>query len=116
LRSAGIFVLCDFVSGVIMALAATSGVFELASLAVVGQGSTSSRSGAHGLRQQGSVPGLKLQEQLRTRKLVACGSRRRFDGVLAVASQDGNIVRFYTISKISWNALKIFFPLLRARC
>jgi hypothetical protein len=77
-----------------MALAATSGVFELAtlpSLAVVGQGSTSSRSGAHGLRQRGSVPGLKLQEQLRTRTLVACGSRRRFDGVLAVASQDGNI-------------------------
>jgi len=77
-----------------MALAATSGVFELAtlsSLAVVRQGSTSSRSGAHGLRQQGSIPGLKLQEQLRTRKLVACGSRRSFDGVLAVASQDGNI-------------------------
>ncbi len=90
--------------GVIMALAATSGVFELAtlsSLAVVRQGSTSSRSGAHGLRQQGSIPGLKLQEQLRTRKLVACGSRRSFDGVLAVASQDGNIVRFYTTSKIS---------------
>ncbi len=98
-----------------MALAATSGVFELATLssvAVVGQGSTSSRSRAHGLRQQGSVPGLKLQDQLRTRKLVACGSRRSFDGVLAVASQDGNIVRFYTTSKISWNAFEDFFSSL----